>query len=219
MAGDRVYSTRETVAISSCVWGYHVYKDRWKPRIGENLACVRESTILKTAMLCDTVAVVKPRPRGRNRERCQATLWIRQHNYECADAWSISRSTSPQLVHVATGEGNVRYYYFCVSSNFRRFHFRHAVAVRKLNPFENNRLYGIKQLGVTTRWLQGYHSKPAITRERQHFIKIHESIRGRDIFTWRHCSCLSCGVEVNTLPDDRMNDTQNEQMFETLGCL
>ena len=45
MAGDRVYNTRETVAISSCVWGYHVYKDRWKPRIGENLACVRESTI------------------------------------------------------------------------------------------------------------------------------------------------------------------------------
>ena len=40
MAGDRVYSTRETVAISSCVRGYHVYKDRWKPRIGENLACV-----------------------------------------------------------------------------------------------------------------------------------------------------------------------------------
>ena len=51
MAGDRVYNTRETVAISSCVWAYHVYKDRWKPRIGENLACVRESTILKTAML------------------------------------------------------------------------------------------------------------------------------------------------------------------------
>ena len=40
MAGDRVYSTRETVAISSCVWGYHIYKDRWKPRIGENFACV-----------------------------------------------------------------------------------------------------------------------------------------------------------------------------------
>ena len=40
MAGDCVYSTRETVAISSCVWGYHVYKGRWKPRIGENLACV-----------------------------------------------------------------------------------------------------------------------------------------------------------------------------------
>ena len=43
MAGDRVYSTRETVAISSCVWGYHVYKDRWKPKIGENLACVTAS--------------------------------------------------------------------------------------------------------------------------------------------------------------------------------
>ena len=103
--------------------------------------CLR--SILKTAMLCDTVAVVKPRPRGCNRERWQATLWIRQHAYESADAWSISRSTSPQLVHVATGEGNVRYYYFGVSSNFRRFNFQHAVAVRKLNPFENNRLYGI----------------------------------------------------------------------------
>ena len=41
------------------------------------------------------------------------------------------------------GEGNVRYYYFGVSSNFRRFNFRHAVAVRKFNPFENNRLYSI----------------------------------------------------------------------------
>ena len=41
-----------------------------------------------------------------------------------------------------TGEGNLQYNYFCVSSNFRRFNFRHAVAVRKLNPFENNRLYG-----------------------------------------------------------------------------
>ena len=44
---------------------------------------------------------------------------------------------------MATDEGNLRYYYFGVSSNFRRFNFGHAVAVRKLNPFENNRLYGI----------------------------------------------------------------------------
>ena len=34
---------------------------------------------------------------------------------------------------MAIGEGNVRYYYFWVCSNFRRFNFRHAVAVRKLN--------------------------------------------------------------------------------------
>ena len=53
MAGDR---TRETVAISSCVRGYHVYKDRWKPRVGEKLACVRESTNIKD---CYAVAVVK----------------------------------------------------------------------------------------------------------------------------------------------------------------
>ena len=44
MLGDRVESTRETVAISSCVRGYHVYKDRRKPRVGEKFACVREST-------------------------------------------------------------------------------------------------------------------------------------------------------------------------------
>ena len=45
MPGDRVESTREgTVAISICVQGYHVYKDRRKPRVGEKLACVREST-------------------------------------------------------------------------------------------------------------------------------------------------------------------------------
>ena len=76
MSGDRVESTRETVAISSCVRGYHVYKDRRKLRVGEKLACVRES-ILKTAVLwlCREL-----RSRGRNRER-QATLWIRQHAF------------------------------------------------------------------------------------------------------------------------------------------
>ena len=60
--------------------------------------------------------------------------------------------------------------------------------------------------------LDGYQCKLAITRERQRFSKIHES--NRDIFTWRSCSCLRCGVEVNTVPGDRMNE---EQMFETLG--
>ena len=32
---------------------------------------------------------------------------------------------------------------------------------------------------------------------------------------WRSRSCLSCGVEVNAVPDDRMN----EHMFETLGIV
>lgn len=49
-------SARETVAISSCARGYHVYKDRWKPRIGEKLACVRESANIKDRY---AVAVVK----------------------------------------------------------------------------------------------------------------------------------------------------------------
>ena len=68
----------------------------------------------------------------------------------------------------------------------------------------------IKRLGVTKQdgsKLNGHHSEPAITRERQRFSKIHES--NRSIFMWRSRSCLSCGVEVNAVPDDRMNDTQN----------
>ena len=52
--------------------------------------------------------------------------------------------------------------------------------------------------------LDSYHCKLAITRERQRFSKIHKS--NRDIFTWRSCSYLSCGIEVNTVPDDRMNE-------------
>ena len=56
MAGDRIESTQETVAISSCVLGYHVCKDRWKPRVGEKLACVRESTNIEDYY---AVAVVK----------------------------------------------------------------------------------------------------------------------------------------------------------------
>ena len=74
----------------------------------------------------------------------------------------------------------------------------------------------IKRLGVTKQdggRLNGHHCEPAITRKRQRFSKIHES--NRNIFMWRSRSCLSCGVEVNAVPDDRMN----EQMFETLGCL
>ena len=51
MSGDCVESTRETIAISSCVRGYHVYKDRRKPRVSEKLACVRNLPILKTAVL------------------------------------------------------------------------------------------------------------------------------------------------------------------------
>ena len=41
IAGER---TEETVAISSCVRGYHIYQELWKPRVGEKLACVLEST-------------------------------------------------------------------------------------------------------------------------------------------------------------------------------
>ena len=52
--------------------------------------------------------------------------------------------------------------------------------------------------------LDGYQCKLAITRERQRFSKIHES--NRNIFMWRSRSCLSCGVEVNAVPDDRMNE-------------
>ena len=69
----------------------------------------------------------------------------------------------------------------------------------------------IKRMGVTKQdggKLNGHHSEPAITRERQRFSKIHES--NRNIFTWRSRLCLSCGVEVNTVPDDRMNDTQKQ---------
>ena len=67
-----------------------------------------------------------------------------------------------------------------------------------------------KRLGATKQdgsRLNGHHCEPAITRKRQRFSKIHES--NRNIFTWRSHSCLSCGVEVNAVPDDRMNDTQN----------
>ena len=66
----------------------------------------------------------------------------------------------------------------------------------------------IKRLGVTKQdggRLNGHHCEPAITRKRQRFSKIHES--NRNIFTWRSRSCLSCGIEVNAVPDDRM--TQN----------
>ena len=52
---------------------------------------------------------------------------------------------------MATGEGNLRYYYFWGGSNFRRFNFQHTVAVRKLNPFENNRLYGSARVGADYR--------------------------------------------------------------------
>ena len=62
--------------------------------------------------------------------------------------------------------------------------------------------------------LNGHHSEPAITRERQHFSKIHES--NRNIFMWRSRSCLSCGVEVNAVPDDRMNERQND--FRNPSC-
>ena len=65
----------------------------------------------------------------------------------------------------------------------------------------------IKWLGVTKQdggKLNGHHSEPAITRERQRFSKIHES--NRNIFMWRSRSCLSCGVEVNAVPDDRMSE-------------
>ena len=49
-------SRREAVAISSCVRGYHVYKDRRKPRVDEKLACVRESTNIEDGC---AVAVVE----------------------------------------------------------------------------------------------------------------------------------------------------------------
>ena len=53
--------------------------------------------------------------------------------------------------------------------------------------------------------LNGHHSEPAITQEYQRFSKIHES--NRNILTWRSRSCLSCGVEVNAVPDDRMKNS------------
>ena len=68
-------------------------------------------------------------------------------------------------------------------------------------------LTSLLRLGVTKQdggKLNGHHSEPAITRERQRFSKIHES--NRNIFMWRSRSCLSCGVEVNAVPDDRMNE-------------
>ena len=77
MSGDRVESTREMVAISSCVQGYHVYKDRRKPRVGEKLACVRESTNIEDRC---AVAVVENLDHVDARER-QASLWIWQHAF------------------------------------------------------------------------------------------------------------------------------------------
>ena len=74
MAGDRVEaSTGETVAISSCVRGYHVYKDRWKPRVGEKLACVRESTniidryAVAVVKIQDHVDAIKPKKKNKGK--------------------------------------------------------------------------------------------------------------------------------------------------------
>ena len=64
--------------------------------------------------------------------------------------------------------------------------------------------------------LDGYQCKLAITRERQRFSKIHES--NRDIFTWRSCSCLRCGVEVNTVPGDRMNEKTSQNPRRVAHC-
>ena len=155
MSGDRVESTRETVAISSCVWGYHVYKDRQKPRVGEKLACVRESTNIEDR--CAVAVVKNQRSRGRNRER-QATLWIRQHAFlrsaQTLEVFSIDISALSDLrlcfvqrsVQRGDWRGKFTVLFFGVNSNFRRFNFQHSVAVQKLNPFENNRLYGITYL-------------------------------------------------------------------------
>ena len=35
---------RDTTAISSCVRGYHVYRDIWNPSVGDKLECRREPT-------------------------------------------------------------------------------------------------------------------------------------------------------------------------------
>ena len=161
MTGDR---TRETVAISSCVRGYHVYKDRWKPRVGEKLACVRESTNIRSNPVLHSIpsyfcslfrridvvfssalsfcrwALLLHHPGHSpvcwryssrwNRER-QATMRIRQHAFLRSGQTLEVLLDRHLFVHVATGEGNLRYHYFWVGLNFSRFNFRHAVAVRK----------------------------------------------------------------------------------------
>ena len=74
--------------------------NRWKPRIGENLACVQESTILKTAMLW--LPVVKNQDHVDSIEN-DRLLWIRQHAFlrsaQMLEVMYFSRHCS------ATGEG------------------------------------------------------------------------------------------------------------------
>ena len=64
--------------------------------------------------------------------------------------------------------------------------------------------------------LNGHHSEPAITQECQRYSKIHES--NRNILTWRSRSCLSCGVEVNAVPDDRMNEKTSQNPRRVAHC-
>ena len=46
---------RDTLAISSCVRGYHVYKNIWNPSVRDKLECRREPTNVQD---CYAVAVV-----------------------------------------------------------------------------------------------------------------------------------------------------------------
>ena len=73
---------------------------------------------------------------------------------------------------------------------------------------------------VFRRVQEGHHGEPAITRERKHFSKIHESDCKPSTFlaysylNWREeVSAALCSAV------DRQNERTNEQMFETLGCL
>ena len=57
----------------------------------------------------------------------QATLWIRQHAFlrsaQTLEVFLDRHLSSATSSNVATGEGNLQYNYFRVSSNFRRFNF------------------------------------------------------------------------------------------------
>ena len=57
----------------------------------------------------------------------QATLWIRQHAFlrsaQTLEVFLDRHLSSATSSNVSTGEGNLQYNYFWVSSNFRRFNF------------------------------------------------------------------------------------------------
>ena len=107
----------ETTVISSCVRGYHIYKDVWKPKVGDKLECCREPSNVKDRYAVAVVHVgsdVKDATVGHLLQKisCVCSLFIRRGgNITCEHRPSETvirlatrRIRDPMLVDVARQE-------------------------------------------------------------------------------------------------------------------